>query len=75
MIETLEPTSTLLVVIDLMLSTTPFALGLPLPEKLGLVDYIAPFLRPGPQRLATSAVHHTQAAWLPDLLRELWDFR
>jgi hypothetical protein len=75
MIEALEPAAARFVVIDLMLRSAAFALGFPPLEKTFFVNHQTRFLRPCTQGLASRTVHWGQTAQLPELLRELWDFR
>jgi hypothetical protein len=75
MIEALEPAPGILVVIDLMLGTAAFSLGGPSLEELVLIEDVGVILCPLPEGFAASAVNRTQTTQLPEVLRELRDFR
>ena len=64
-----------LVEINLMFGSTAFSLFVPAREKQGFIEDTAVSLRPDAECLATGAVGHAETAQLPELLRELRDFR
>jgi hypothetical protein len=55
--------------------STAFSLVDPVPEEAVLIENVTVFLRPFPERLAAGAVNRPETAQLPELLRELRDFR
>jgi hypothetical protein len=75
MVEALEPAPGILVVIDLMLGTAAFSLGGPSLEELVLIEDVGVILCPLPEGLSARAVDGTQTTQLPEVLRELRDFR
>jgi hypothetical protein len=75
MIESLDPSAGFLIIIDLMFGTASFPLCFPVLEEAFIVEDVAVDLRPFAESLTTGTVHRTEASQLPELLRELRDFR
>jgi len=75
MVEALEPSVACFVVEDLMFGAAGFALLGPSAKKIRLVNHLIGICGPFPERLASGTVNERQEAQLPELLRELWDFR
>jgi hypothetical protein len=74
-VEPLEPTVACLVVEDLMFRAAGIALLGPAAKEIGFVKDLICICGPFSERLASGTVNDRQAAQLPELLRELWDFR
>jgi hypothetical protein len=75
MVEPLEPAVGCLVVEDLMFGAAGFALLGPATKEIRFVNHLIRICGPFSERLATGTVNERQATQLPELLRELWDFR
>jgi len=74
-VEALEPATGLRIVVNLVFGSTASSLGAPMLEEDVRVENVIVFLRPIPERLTAGAVNGAQTAQLPELLRELRDFR
>ena len=75
MVEPLDPASGLLVVVNLMFGTAALSLDGPRLEKTILVKNMCVMFSPFSEDFATRTVNGSEAAQLPELLRELRDFR
>ena len=74
-VEALDPSAGVLIVIDLMLGSAAFFLCFPVTEEIPFVKDVSVVFRPFTECLATGAVNGTETGQLPELLRELRDFR
>jgi hypothetical protein len=74
-IEALDPAPGLLVVVNLMLGPASFALGDPESKEVVFVENVALFLRPFSEGFASGTIGGSETTQLPELLRELRDFR
>ena len=75
MIEPLEPAVACFVVEDLMFCAAGFTLLRPAAKEIRFVHDLIRLCSPFSERFASGTVNSRQAAQLPELLRELWDFR
>ena len=71
----LEPPPGLLIVVNLMFGSTPFSLRFPLVPKLIFVEDVAVLFGPISQSFASGSVDGAETGQLPEVLRELRDFR
>jgi hypothetical protein len=74
-IEALDPSTHLLIVVNLMFCSASFSLCEPELKEALFVKNVAASLRPLPEGYAAGAVNGTETAQLAELLRELRDFR
>jgi hypothetical protein len=64
-----------LIVVNLMFGSTPFSLRFPLVPKLIFVEDVAVLFGPISQSFASGSVDGAETGQLPEVLRELRDFR
>jgi hypothetical protein len=74
-VQALDPSPRFLIVVNLMFGSTPFSLRFPLVPKLIFVEDVAVLFGPISQSFASGSVDGAETGQLPEVLRELRDFR
>ena len=75
MVEPLEPAPGFRIIVNLVFGSTALALSGPEVKEPALIEDMIVFLRPFPESLSAGAVNGSETAQLPELLRELRDFK
>ncbi len=75
MVEALEPPTAFLIVINLMLDSSPLPLSFPFLKKRRLIDDRRVGLDPESEMPAGDPVHRFKAGQFAEVFREPWDFR
>jgi hypothetical protein len=74
-IEALDPTAGLRIVVNLMFRSAAFSLGGPELEEVVFDELVTVIFGPFPESFPARTVHGAETAQLAELLRELRDFR